>query len=73
MSKEDNTKRRKALESGRGTKTNRKRVAENITNEYLDRQAQKLRDVASFVDYNKNEKYGLKLLYREMKTLERKK
>lgn len=51
----------------------RKRVAENMTNEYLDRQAQKLRDVAMFVDYNTNEKYGVKLNNREMKTLELKK
>lgn len=68
MSKGDDLQRRKALESGRGTKSNRKRVAENMTEDWLQRQANKLRDVGNIADpYSK---YSEQLLEREMKTYE---
>lgn len=70
------TKKKRPLK-GRGKKTTvkRKKVAENITNEYLDKQAQKFRDASLFVNYNDpaQEKYGMKLIHREMTALERKK
>ena len=70
------TKKKRPLKArGKKATPKRKKVAENISNSYLDKQAQKFRDISQFVNYNdpKQEQYGMKLLYREMRALERKK
>lgn len=69
------TKKPPLKRRGKRATPKRKKVAENMTNEYLDRQAQKLRDVMEFVNYNDpaQERYGMKLIDRQMKALEKKK